>query len=30
MKKIVKDDILGLEEWKRARTVLLPVLIHEK
>jgi len=30
MKKIVKDDILGLEEWKRARTVLRPVLIHEK
>jgi hypothetical protein len=30
MKKIVKDDILGLEEWKRARPVLRPVLIHEK
>ena len=30
MKKIVMDDILGFEEWKRARPVLRPVLIHEK
>ena len=30
MKKITKEDILGVEQWMRVRTVLRPVFIHEK
>ena len=30
MKKISKDDILGIEQWERTRTVLRPLFIHEK
>ena len=30
MKKISKDDILGVEQWERTRTVLRPLFIHEK
>ncbi len=30
MKKITKDDILGVGHWERMRNVLRPVFIHEK
>ncbi len=30
MKQISKNDILGLAEWERTRTVLRPIFIHEK
>lgn len=30
MRKISKEDILGFEDWERARSVLRPLFIHEK
>jgi len=30
MKKISAQDILGFEQWERARKVLRPIFIHEK
>ena len=30
MKKIRQEDLLGLEQWQRVRTVLRPLFIHEK
>jgi hypothetical protein len=30
MKKISKEDILGVEQWQRVRGVLRPLFIHEK
>jgi hypothetical protein len=30
MRKITKEDILGFNDWERARNVLRPLFIHEK